>query len=195
MTTINNPSAFSALKIYSQSRKREQLQPAPAPVVKPRETREQLVERGSEVLQRRQSTSSGTKIYPTPRWQMEGDTSLAEWVTKQLEKFEPTPAPISQPRRVSAEWETNLQPFASVAPHGSLEISLSENKRFVIECVEDVVLQVNNSSHAQTIRLLSRDKKGETAHVAFIGPAREFQNAGTITAGKQDAAVIELMPA
>lgn len=210
MTSIelNNPSAFHSLRIYQQDRARNifgVLLTEKAATPK-RETRTELEKRGSEITTRSHrvmAVENGVlrpvvRDVPEPLWQIEGATSLAEWVTNIQEKIaddirKGPPADAARGQRVVDSWG-EPKPFASVQPGGKARLTLSEDKRYLIECDEEVGLAIANPSNVRTIRLRNYDvKTGETSNMTHIAPAREYPQAGVITAGKT-AAGIELMP-
>jgi erythromycin esterase-like protein len=205
---LTNPSAFHALRIYSQDRARNVfgVPTAKAPMPK-RETRAELETRGAAItmVPTRVAVREGGALrsvmrgVPTPLWRAEGAESLVEWITTIQEQAADdarrgpsSDAPKAQ--RVVDTW-TEPRPFESVPPHGKLTLALVEEKRFLVECDEEVPLQIANQSNARTIRLRTRDSAtGETIHAAWIAPAREYPKAAIVTANKKVAAVIELQP-
>jgi hypothetical protein len=206
---LNNPSAFHPLRIFSQDRVRNVFTAAPiAPVSAPkRETREELEKIGSEIVM---VSSRGTireadgmqksvvREVPTPFYKTAGYETLAEFCTEQGEKSlrESQQAAPSAPRsqRVVDEWGAP-HPLQSVPPGGKTVLGLAEEKRLLVECDEETALQIANQSSVRTIRLRNRNSKtGETTHVAFIAPAREYPQAALVIANGKSAAVIELMP-
>lgn len=203
---ILNPSAFHPLRIYQQDRARNVFSAAPtAQAATPkRETRSELEKRGAVITLRptKIMTQAGavTRAIPTPLWQAEGAESLQEWCTRLLDQMADDARKAAQsvdsPRvqRVVDTWGASA-PFASIPPHGKRTLTLAEEKRFLIECDEEVMLQISNPSNARTIRLRTRDATtGETNNAAFIAPAREYQQAAIVSANGKTAAVIELMP-
>jgi hypothetical protein len=207
---LSNPSAFHSLRIYQQDRSRNTFDKAPTAqaVTRKRETRAELELRGSKItmVPQRLTTREGgvlrsvTRDIPTPLWQAEGAESIHEWVTQLLDKMADdarrAPATAAPPvQRVVDTW-TEPKPFASIPPHGKLVLPLAEERRFAIECDEEVTLPISNTSNVRTIRLRTRDSKsGEIKTVAHIAPAREYPQAGVVIANGKTAAVIELMPA
>jgi len=205
---LTNPSAFHALRVYQQDRARNVfgVPTAKAPMPK-RETRAELEARGAEItmVPTRVTVREGGALrsvmrdVPTPLWRAEGAESLAEWCTSLLEKMadDARRGPSSdtpKAQRVVDAW-AEPKPFESIPPHGKLTLPLVEEKRFLVECDDEVALQIANQSNARTIRLRTRDSTtGETTHVAWIAPAREYSRAAIVTANKKAAAVIELQP-
>lgn len=204
---IQNPSAFHALRVYTQGRARNvSVTPAAKVATPKRETRAELEARGSVItmVPTRGTAKEGgvlrsvTRDVPTPLWQSEGASSLAEWCTNILGKIADdirrgpsTDTPKGQ--RVLDSWGT-ATPFASVQPGDKMRLTLSEEVRHLIECDEEVGLAIANTSNSRTIRLLNVDlKTGETTNTKHIGPARDYAQAGVITAGKL-AAAVELCP-
>jgi hypothetical protein len=210
MTSIEltNPSAFHSLRIYSQDRARNVfgVPIAKAPMPK-RETRAELETRGAAItnVPTRVTVREGGALrsvmrdVPTPLWRAEGAESLVEWITTLQEQAadDARRGPSSdtpKAQRVVDAW-TEPKPFESIPPHGKLALPLVEEKRFLVECDEEVALQIANQSNARTIRLRTRDSgTGEATHVAWIAPAREYPRAAIVTANKKVAAVIELQP-
>jgi hypothetical protein len=208
MTSIdlNNPSAFHNLRIYQQDRARNVFGTADKAAMPKRETRAELEKRGSEIITRKHRVTamdngalrSVVRDVPEPLWQVEGAGSLAEWCTNILEKIadgirKGPPVDAARGQRVVDSWG-EPKPFASVPPGGKARLTLSEEKRFLVECNEEVGLAIANTSNVRTIRLRNYDlKTGETSNMKHIAPAREYPQAAVITAGKT-AAGIELMP-
>lgn len=205
MTTveIQNPSAWHNLRIASQDRVRNTFEktatPAPAPK---RHSRAELEAIGGELhdVPTRVSTKLGseTRNLPTPFFRSAGYEMLNEFITdqgeKELRESQKAAAHVPSVQHVRDEWAAP-QPFASIAPHAKLNLPLDESKRFLIESDEEVALQLSNTSSVRTIRLRNRNSKtGETTHVAFIAPAREYPQAALVIANGKSAAVLELMP-
>lgn len=206
---LTNPSAFHPLRIYQQARARNTFdtQTAKAPLPK-RETRAELETRGGTITlvptRVMTKTADGTlrtvtREVPTPLWKAEGAESLQEWCTGILEKIaddirKSAAAAAPRVQRVVDTWGPSV-PFASIPPHGKMNLQMSEEKRFLAECDEPVTLAIANTHPVRTIRLRTHDAKtGETKHSAIVNPAREYPHAGTVDASKQAAAVIELVP-
>jgi hypothetical protein len=201
---LTNPSAFHPLRIYQQDRARNTFDKAPPAAAMPkRETRAELQKRGSVItpVPTKIMTKQGavTRDVPTPLWQAQGAESIEEWCTRLLEQMADDArriGNISVPaiQRVVDTWG-EPKPFESIPPHGKRLLPLAEDKRFVIECDEDVALQLSNIHNTRTIRLRTRDSKtGETTTVAHIPPAREYPQAAIVNANGKTAAVIELTP-
>ena len=201
---INNPSAWHNLRIASQDRVRntfEKAPAAPAPASK-RATRAELEKIGSELrdVPTRVSTRFGseTRNVPTPFYKTAGYETLGEFCTdqgeKQLRESQQAAVRVPPVQHVVDSW-AEPKPFASIAPSATLNLPLDEAKRFLIECDDEVALQLSNTSSVRTIRLRNRNSKtGETTHVAFIAPAREYPQAALVIANGKSAAVLELMP-
>jgi hypothetical protein len=206
MTTveIQNPSAWHALRIASQDRVRNTFEKAPAvhtPAPK-RATRAELEKIGSEMrdVPTRVSTKFGseTRNVPTPFYKTAGYETLGEFCTesgeRQLRESQKAVPPAPSVQHVVDFW-SEPKPFASIAPHAKLNLPLDESKRFLIESDDEVALQLSNTSSVRTIRLRNRNSKtGETTHVAFLAPAREYPQAALVIANGKSAAVLELMP-
>jgi hypothetical protein len=213
---ITNPSAFHPLRVYQQDRARNVAVPAPAPEVPKIPTRDELVERGSLLVDKtiRVMVRSDAGMVPAtrtikvPTWQQAGDTSLNEYVTKEIEHATDVArkaagaAPPSGQRFVDS-WGAP-SPFGSIPPGGKSKLPLDEHRRLVIECDENVTLQIANQS-ARTIGLRTRAKNGATTTAGFVGPIRAVPGAGLyarggdisvglVTASKDAAAVVEEMP-
>jgi hypothetical protein len=204
---IQNPSAFSPLRIYQQDRARNVFVTPAANVAMPKkETRAELEQRGAEIITRQHRVTamdngalrSVTRDVPEPLWQVEGAGSLAEWVTNILDKIaddirKGPPASATKGQRVVDSWG-EPKPFASVQPGSKMRLTLSEEKRFLAACDEEVGLAIANTSNSRTIRLRNVDlKTGETSNTTHISPAKAYAQAGVINAGKL-AAGIELCP-
>jgi hypothetical protein len=204
---LNNPSAWHALRIATQTRARNVVDKAPpaAPAPK-RYTRAELEKIGSELVM---VPSRGTAIVngapqsvtrdvPTPFYKTAGYDSLADFLTDRLEKGlrESQQAVPVAPRgeRVVDTWGAP-QPKLSVPPGGKVFIQLEEHTRLAVSCDEEVTLQIANTSASRTLRLRTLDTaSGETAHCAWIPPAKEYSSAAIVTANGKQAAVIELQP-
>jgi hypothetical protein len=196
---IKNPSAFHQLRIFQQERVRntfEKVAATPAPASK-RHTRAELEKIGSEMcdVPTRVSTKFGseTRNVPTPFYTTAGYETLSAFCTeageKQLresQKAVPTSPPV---QRIRDDWSAP-QPFASIAPHAKMDLPLDEAKRYLIECAEEVGLQIANQSTVRTLRLRNRDSKsGDVSHVAFLAPAQ----VSLVIANGSKSAVIELL--
>jgi hypothetical protein len=197
-----NPSAFFALKVYSQDRARNVVTAAaPAAPAPKRETRAELEKIGSEIVlvPMKATTKSGTEMrnVPTPLYKTAGYETLVEFCTEAQEKQvrESQKAAPSAPRgeRVIDSWGA-LQPRLSIPPGGRTTVLLEEHRRLVISCDEEVALQISNVDSARTLRLRSLDTAtGETSNVSYLAPAREWPQAGLVLANKAISAVIEKM--
>jgi hypothetical protein len=209
---LTNPSAFHPLRIFSQERSRKVTVSAPtaAPLPK-RETREELIARGSKIVM---VPSTGTvregavlktvtREIPTPLHRTLGYEDLNQFVTeiseRQLREQQAAAAAAAMlasnggPRvqHIVDEWGAT-HPLQSVPPGAkNVSVPLSEEKRLVIECDEEVALQIQNESTTRTLRLRTRDATtGATSHVAFAAPAQ----VALVVANPKSAAVLELMP-
>jgi hypothetical protein len=204
---ITNPSAFYPLRVFSQDRSRNATDKAPpAPPAPKFETRAELEKRGSAITMKkiRVATKFGDELRecPQPLWQAEGADSLNHWVTDITEQGvrDSQKAVPAAPRvqKVVDTWSAPRR-FASVQPGGDFKLPLAEEVRYLIECDEEVGLQISNLSSIRTLRLRNRDAKtGECSHVAFVPPMTAHNNFtsqyGVVTANGKSAAVIELMP-
>jgi hypothetical protein len=215
---IQNPSAFHPLRVYTQDRARNVVVKATAPELPKRHTRAELEKIGAETVMvpsRGTARVDGvmktvTRDVPTEFFRHAGYDSLAAFCTeneeKELREWQKAAAAaaMAPPRgeRVVDSW-SSPKPLQSIPPktssqfvHG-VEISsakavfkLEENKRLLIECDEEVMLQIANTVIGRTIRLRNRNSKsGETTQVAFI----TYPNAAIVSANGRQSAVIELM--
>lgn len=201
---ILNPSAWHPLRVASQDRVRNTFEKAPAAPTAPkkRATRAELEKIGSEMrdVPTRVSTKFGseTRNVPTPFYKTAGYETLGEFCTeageKQLRESQAAVVVAPPVQHVLDSW-SDPKPFASIAPHAKLNLPLDESKRFLIESDDEVALQLSNTSSVRTLRLRNRNSKtGETSHVAFLAPAREYPQAALVIANGKSAAVLELMP-
>ena len=205
---LNNPSAFHPLRVFSQDRMRNVFTAAePTASAPKRETREELQKRGAKVVMvPSRGTVRGadgmvtavTRDVPTPLYATLGYETLAGFCTevgeKQLRESQQAAAVAPRVQKIVDEWGSP-HPLQSVPPGGKTVLPLAEEKRLLIECDEEVGLQIANQSNVRTIRLRTRDAKtGETQHSSFIAPARDYPLAAMIIANHKTAAVVELMP-
>lgn len=172
-----------------------------------RETRAELEVRGAEVTMKPTrgmarvdgAMRSVTREFAVPLWQAEGAESLNEWCTGILEKIADDarkgPPVISHPvQRVVDSWLARV-PFGSVQPGGKATLTLSEEKRYVVECDEEVGLAIANTSSNRTLRLRNVETNtGETTNTKHIAPARDYAQCAVVIANGKTAAVIELQP-
>jgi hypothetical protein len=199
-----NPSKWHPLRVASQDRLRNTFTAAApaAPAPKRAPNRAELEAIGSEMhdVQTRVSTKFGSELrsLPTPFYRSAGYETLNEFITEKLEKglresqqAAPTAPKVQQ---VRDEWSAP-KPLLIVQPGDSAVLHIEESARVLIECEEEVGLQLSNTSSVRTLRLRNRNSKtGETTHVAFIAPAREYPQAALVIANGKSAAVLELMP-
>jgi hypothetical protein len=212
---IKNPSKFSPLRLFSQTRTRDLFVDAPtAPPLPKRRTREELQKIGAEIVM---VPSRGTvqvdgvmksvvRDVPTPFYLTAGYESLNGFITEVSEKetreFQAAASAAamlssaggSRVQHVRDEWSASPQSLMLVPPGETRVIKegFEENKRLLIECPdEEVGLQIQNESQTRTLRLRNRDSKsGEQTHVGFLAPAQ----VGLVIANGKSAACIELMP-
>jgi hypothetical protein len=204
---LSNTNPFHPLRIFTQDRCRnlmEKLPPAtPAPT---RDTRADLEKSGSQLVMVK---SRGTvreadgnlrqveREVPTPFFKTAGFETLAEFCTenseKQLRASQAAAAVAPRSQRVVDSWNDPV-PFASLAPHANVNLPLAEEKRYLIEAVEETALQISNVSTVRTIRLRNRDTKtGDVSHVSFLAPARDWPSSSLVIADARKGAIVELM--
>jgi hypothetical protein len=204
---LSNPSAFHALRVFTQNRASNVVTPAAKPKTAKRETRAELEKRGAETTMKPTrimamvdgSPRSVTRELPVPLWQAEGAESLNEWCTHILDKMADDarkgPPVNAQPvQRVVDSWLARV-PFGSVPPGGKAQLILSEERRYLIECDEEAALAIANTSSIRTLRLRNVETiTGETTNTRHIAPARDYAQCAVVVANGKTAAVIELQP-
>jgi hypothetical protein len=206
---IQNTSAFHQLRIYQQDRVRNPYTPGLVPRNVVLTTRSDFEELGTRtVMVKSSGTARGAdgvlrsvvRDVPTPYFRTVGFESLPEFVTenmeKQLRESQQAPATAPKGQKVVDEWGA-IHPLQSVPAGGKVVLPISEERRLLVECLEDEVgLQIANESNTRTLRLRNRDAKtGEVEHIAWIPPAREWPTSALVICNGSKSAVIELTPA
>lgn len=204
---LTNPNPFHPLRIFSQDRLHNPYSAGLAPRPAKLDTRADFEALGARIINVPSrgtardadgALKSVTREVPTPFYKTAGYESLAAFCTESMEKqlrdSQQTPRTVSPGQRVVDDWGV-LKRTQLVQPGGKVVLNLEENTRTLIECVEEVALQIANQSNTRTLRLRTRDTEtGETQHVAFIPPAREYPQAALVIANGSKSAVVELMP-
>jgi hypothetical protein len=205
---LNNPSPWHQLRVASQTRARNVVDAAaPAPAPKAAPTRAELEKIGSELVMVPSKGTvreadgmlrSVTRNCPTPFYKTAGFDTLPEFITENLEKgtreSQQALAPAPRGERVVDKWLAPT-PLLSVPPGGKALVNVEEHQRLTITCEEPVTLQLSNTSNSHTLRLRTLDTaSGESAHVSFIPPTKDWPSAAIVSANGKSAAVVELMP-
>jgi hypothetical protein len=201
---LTNPSAFFPLRVFHQDRLRSPYAPGLVPRTVKLTTREEFEQLGSRNIMVK---SRGTvreadgnlrqveREVPTPFFKTAGFGDLAGFITENMEKQlrESQQAPRTAPpvQRTVDDWSAP-HPLQLIPPGGKAVLPLVEEKRFLIECLEEEVgLQIQNESATRTMRIRNRDSKsGAVSNVSHLAP----QQVGTVTANGKSAAVVELTP-
>jgi hypothetical protein len=198
---ILNSSAWHALRVSIQSRSRNTFEKgtAPATSAPKRESHAELHARAAAIVEQptRITVREGgmmrsvERLVPMPAYQAAGYENANQYVTeiseKQLRDSQQAATATPTVQRVTDTWQES-KPFASIAPGAKTDLPMDESKRYLIDCQDEITLQIQNQSLTRTLRLRNRTETGDV-HVAFVAPAQ----VAIVTAGKSVGAIVELL--
>ncbi len=191
---IKNPSAASPLRISVQSRRSAPIeddtpaQAARSPYAQlTAERRAELNAMGSELVSVALDGLAKGQTVQWPRFQAEGATTLASWVTAEHEKREAPRLMKPKGTRIVDSW-SEPAPFDALPAHAGTTLRLEDNRRYLLESKDsETVIQISSpTATPHTLRLRTRDKKGNTQTLSHITPG----SSGAISVG-ENGAIIE----
>lgn len=185
-----NSSATHPLRIATQSRKHYPVASAPAPrqrrALSEMTATEQaeLEKRGEEPVETRVPPPFGSIGQPErvalfPRWQNDGEPTLANWVARSFERreTEAVAAAASESSasgiRLSEEW-SDARPFDTVLPRAEFTLRCDDNIRYVFESDDPYAyIHFHNPSAAHWFAARVLDKCGKPSSTAHVGPGQD----------------------
>ncbi len=204
---LANTSATHPLRIGMQNRKQYPVATAAAPrqrrtlsEIQPDE-QEALEERGAETVETRIPAPYGSiglseRVVPMPRWQADGEPTLANWVARSFANAEQeavaaaaASAPSTPGIRICEEWSA-ARPHDTVLPRAETSIRCDDNTRYLLQSEDPgAYAGFHNPSPFHWFAARVLDPKGNAMSTTHVGPGQH----ATVFLGKHGA-VIEQRP-